>query len=1447
MEMRHPFLEYFKEYTPEGDKRAALSGAFLSDVRISVKEALLEAVAAFPELVPEKTLRRIEEDLAAVYDLRAVRLRPRYPEERFSADCWPELAQWAAHTYAICNGFLTGSTATLDKGVLHVSLANGGVGLLTQNDIPRQLSLEIRARFGVSAEVRICGADVCPPSPAERTAKLRQALAESAAMIENDTPPWEDKPDKGDAGDARKARPRPSGPPRIAAEDLPYDPASTKVILGRPIKTRPCLMSEVGPDSGGVTVWGDVFDVQKRETRDGKKYILSLCATDCTSSVMVKLVDDKSTLQPLVDLLEKEMPSVLMRGIMVFDKYERDNVLRPDDVSVVTRVRRKDEAEQKRVELHLHTNMSALDAVSDIASYVKRAASWGHTAVAVTDHGVLQAFPDAMNAARKAGGIKVLYGTEAYFVDDAVQAVYRSADIPFGGHFVVFDVETTGLSAATCRLTEIGAVRVKNGEVCEEFHSFVNPGVPIPAEITKITGITDAMVREAPSDGEALRAFFEFCGDGVLVAHNAPFDMSFLRAGAERNGLPCGYGYIDTVPVCRAVYPDLKNHKLNTVAGHLGLTFRHHRASDDAGVLAQILLDLFARLTEQKGIDSTGRVNTAIAGGQDTKKLRPYHMILLVKNYTGLKNLYKLVSKAHLEHFFKKHPRIPRSELVKMREGLIIGSACEAGELFAAIVDGRPRDELLEIASFYDYLEIQPVANNMFLIRKGKARDIEHLREFNRTVVSLADELHKPVVATCDCHFLDPEQEIYRRVLLTAQGFDDAGHPLPLYFRTTPEMLEEFSYLGEEKAFEVVVTNTNLVADWCEPVDPVPKGSFPPEMPGAQEELTRLCNEGAARIYGEPLPEVVEKRLEKELNSIITHGFAVMYMIAQRLVAKSLSDGYLVGSRGSVGSSFVAFLSGITEVNALPPHYVCPACRYNEFIEDGSYEAGVDMPPKVCPGCGQPLKRDGFDIPFETFLGFEGDKTPDIDLNFSGEYQSQAHKYTEVLFGEGYVFRAGTIGTLAEKTAFGYVKKFMEQTGAVLNRAEETRLVRGCTGVRRTTGQHPGGVMIVPKSKEIYDFCPVQHPADDTESDIITTHFDYQSVHDNILKLDILGHDDPTVIRMLEDITGVNAREIPLDDRDTMSLFTSPAALGLEPDEIIGGNGAIAIPEFGTRFVRQMLQDTMPTTFGELVRISGLSHGTDVWLGNAADLIKDGTANLKQAICTRDDIMLYLILRGMKPKLAFTIMESVRKGKRLKPEWEPEMREHDVPEWYIASCNKISYMFPRAHAVAYVTMAFRIAWFKVHYPLEFYAAYYTVRADDFDAALMTGGVGRVVSSMKEIEQNQEATQKEKNTAVILEVCYEMYKRGLDFWPIDLYESDARVFKVKDGKLLPPLSSLSGVGLSAANAIVKAREDGPFISVDEFSSRSRVSKSVVEVLTQNGVLEGMPESSQLSFL
>ena len=1225
---------------------------------------------------------------------------------------------------------------------------------------------------------------------------------------------------------------------------------SADVIMGSEIKMKSIPMTEISPKLRRAAVEGKIFAYECYETRRPGSWCLSFDMTDYTSSVSVKKYMETKDAEKVQDKLKPGM-WVRVQGLV---KLNRDNepYLDPDHINKITHTERMDTAAEKRVELHLHTQMSSMDALTNTKEVIAQAAKWGHPAIAITDHGVCQAFPDAWSA--NGGKIKILYGMEGYFVnnlDDRV-VVHGGKNVDLDDEIVCFDIETSGLSVKKEAITEIGAVVLKNGEVKERFQTFVNPNRRLTPENIGLTGITDEMLKDAPQPKEALQAFLDFVDGRPLAAHNADFDISFIREWCGKTGLDFDPTYIDSLILAQNLLPDLGKYKLDIVAEHLELpAFNHHRASDDAATVAYMLVP-FWKMLRERGVNDVQSINEEMLklrpAGSKTNRF-PKHIILIAKNKMGLKNLYQLVSLSNLK-YFKRVPTIPKTELIKHREGLIIGSACEAGELFHAVKDHKGWDELKRIASFYDYLEIQPICNNMFMLRDGVVSSEEELRDFNRTIVRLGEELGKPVCATGDVHFREPEDEVYRHILLASKKFADANAPLPIYFKTTDEMLEEFSYLGEEKAYEVVIKNPRDIADQVEVIELLPGGKlFPPRLENSEQELSDLVWGKVRELYGDNPDQLIVDRLNIELGGILGK-YDVVYMTAQKLVQRSLECGYLVGSRGSVGSSLVAFMSGITEVNSLPPHYRCPNCKHAEFILDQSYGCGADMPDKNCPECGTKFVKEGFDIPFETFLGYGGGKVPDIDLNFSGMYQARAHRHAIEMFGETQVFRAGTIGTLAEKTAYGFVRKYVDENEMTAGSAEINRLTLGCVGVRRTTGQHPGGLVVVPDDLDIEDFTAVQHPADDAEADTVTTHFEYHCMEDNLLKLDMLGHDDPSMIRMMEDLTGVNAREIPLDDPDTMSIFTSSKVLGFENDELLGPTGAVAIPEFNTRFTRAMLVDTQPKDFNTLVRLSGFSHGTDVWIGNARDLIVSGTATVLQTVGCRDDIMLYLIARGLDPKMSFKIMEKVRKGKVKKggfdEGWVEAMREHEVPEWYIESLAKIGYLFPKAHAVAYVMMAFRIAWFKVHHPLAFYATYFSIRAKAFDAEFCCAGIDAVKKKIHEIENNKDATAVEQNMLVTLEVCYEFYRRGFHFEPINIYESEAVDFKIVENGLLPPFTSVHGLGESAAFDTVEKRKGKHFISIEEFSMCcSKLSKTHIEQLKALGAFAGMAETSQIT--
>ena len=1223
------------------------------------------------------------------------------------------------------------------------------------------------------------------------------------------------------------------------------------VLWGKAFTGKLTPIRELNIKQGNAIVEGRVFKSECYETRRKGMWTLNFDLTDENGSVAVRKAMDEKESKVLGSAVSDGM-WLRLQGKVELTYDGKDIMLRPVNIMKADHPGRRDDAPEKRVELHLHTQMSSMDALTDVGKVVKQAAAWGHPAIAITDHGTVQAFPKARDAAK--GKIKILYGVEGYYVNDLDDrvAVHGGQEQDFDDEIVCFDIETTGLKVQREAITEIGAVVLKNGQITDKFQTFVNPGRRLTPEIIGLTGITDAMLEDAPPPEEALAAFLRFVDGRPLAAHNAEFDIGFIRAGCRRAGLDFDPTYVDTLILAQNLLPELHKYKLDIVAEHLDLpAFNHHRASDDAGMVAYMLIPFFEKMRREMGISRLQEIN------REMEKLRPMgggnrhpkHIIILAKNKLGLKHLYQLVSASNLKHF-KRFPIIPKTELVKHREGLIIGSACEAGELFRAVAENKDRAELKRIASFYDYLEIQPICNNMFMLRNGTVQSEEELRGFNRTIVSLGRELGKPVCATGDVHFQEPEDEVYRHILLASKKFADADAPLPIYFKTTEEMLAEFAYLGEAEAHRVVIDDPRAIADRIEEIELLPPGQlFPPRLENSEQELHDMVWRKCHELYGDEPPQLVVDRLNVELKSILGK-YDVVYMSAQKLVQRSLENGYLVGSRGSVGSSLVAYMSGITEVNSLPPHYRCPKCKNTEFVTDGSYGCGADMPDKVCPVCGGKYVKDGFDIPFETFLGYGGGKVPDIDLNFSGEYQARAHQHAIEMFGKTQVFRAGTIGTLAEKTAFGMVKKYLEERGETASNAELDRLTLGCVGVRRTTGQHPGGLVVVPDDMDVEDFTAVQHPADDPNSETVTTHFEYHCMEDNLLKLDMLGHDDPTMIKMLEDLTGVNARAIPLDDPDTMSIFTSSKVLGFENDEILGPTGAVAIPEFNTRFTRGMLMDTMPKDFNTLVRLSGFSHGTDVWLGNARDLIVGGTASVLETVGCRDDIMLYLISMGLEPKMSFKIMEAVRKGKVKKggfqEGWEEAMREHQVPDWYIGSLAKIGYLFPKAHAVAYVMMAFRIAWFKVHEPLAFYATFFSIRAKAFDAEYCCAGMDAVKQKIREIENDKDATDVEQNLLVTLEVCYEFYLRGFHFDTISIYDSDATHFKITENGLLPPFVTVRGLGETAALDTVEKREGKTFISVEEFATTcNKLSKTHIEQLKALGAFAGMADTSQVT--
>lgn len=1388
------------------------------------------------QYLAEKQLQALCRDIEKEYGLRELKLSVRYPASELPNMDFRDLAQVFIRAFSPSAAILAGAGYEVTDEAVVIRLKANGKDSILQN--AKKAEQFLRDRFGVSKKIEVeAHSNLEGRALFEETARIRAEALKNAPAITASVPQGGAKASGG-------------------AASTPAEPTGA-LFYGRPFSGRPVRMEELNLDMFRVIVEGKVFAVQHRELKKRGAWVICFDMTDYTSSVRVNQFMEAAKAKPIIDNVQPGM-WLRVQGKMSFDRYDNEMVLQPNAMEKIEAPKRRDTYPEKRVELHLHTTMSSMDALTDTGAAVKRAASWGHRAIAITDHGGAQSFPDAMKAASKAKvagtdqNIKILYGCEGYYVNDVDDriAVHGEEDFSFDGEYVAFDLETTGLSSLHDTIIEIGAAIMKGNEVLSTFQTFVDPHRPLQPKIVDLTGINDQMLAGQPDISEAMPKFLEYVGSRPLCAHNADFDIGFVTAACEKLGLPFHPTYVDTLILAQNLMPELGKYKLNIVADALSLPdFNHHRASDDAITCGYLLMRFFKMMQEQ-GLDSLQKINPRMEQLRSGSKIldrRARHIIVFAKNSIGLRNLYRLISYGNLK-YFKRVPIMPKSELLQWREGLIIGSACEAGELFQAILNHKSWAELKRIASFYDFLEIQPICNNRFMLDKGLAEDEEELRGFNRTIVKLGEELGKPVVATGDVHFLDPEDEIFRHILLATKQMPDADRPLPLYLRTTDEMMEEFSYLGPEKAHEVVIENPNRIVDWCETLRPVPHNLFAPKIENSVEDLKDLVYGKLHRLYGETPPELVQKRVDTEMHDIISCHYDVIYMSAQKLVQNSLEHGYLVGSRGSVGSSIVAFMSGITEVNSYPPHYRCPQCKFTTFEVPADCACGADLPDAVCPKCGAKLDKDGFNIPFETFLGFGGDKVPDIDLNFSGEYQAKAHAYCVQMFGKTHVFRAGTIGTVAEKTAYGYAKKYLSERNKTVPKAEENRLALGCVNVKRTTGQHPGGLVVIPQENEIWDFCPVQHPADDKDSEWITTHFEYHSMEENLLKLDMLGHDDPTMIRMLEDMTGVDAQKIPLDDQDTMSIFTSSKVLGYENDPILGPVGSVAIPEFGTGFTRGMLQETQPTKFDTLIRLSGFSHGTDVWLGNARDLILSKTASVNDAIGCRDDIMLYLIKCGMPEKRSFKIMEAVRKGRGLPDGAEEEMKAAGVPEWYIGSCKKIKYLFPKAHATAYVMMAFRIAWFKVHEPLAFYAAYFYRRSQKggFDEGMMCHGIELVKKKLQEIKEDEDSSAKDDDLFTTLEVCYEFYLRGFTFAPIDIYHSHATKFQIEDGQLRPPFVAVAGLGETAAWDLMNAREGREFLSVEEFADACpKVSKTLIDQLQSAGAFGDLPLTSQLT--
>jgi len=1461
--------DIFSRYTPvTGGQRELFQLAENVSVRLDSVHRLVEVNFTSEKLISKTVLYEAEAALAEIYEQNSVRLFPHYPSALFHESYMDEVIREARRIGTVINGFFDRYELSREGDTLTVRIPflQGGIDLLDLAKTGQIFSAIIRSEFNLNLTVKIQqSADSRERFDDFEAARMAWLQSEAAAIPQRSAA-YKAAAKLEEQKAAQAAEPEKTHLPRVASlfegstetdESEPgfirsgrmkFDITEPELKKGDPFPIEETLpLRAIQSNMRSVTVLASVFGVTTKEIKNGEKIVVNIGLTDRDASIFIKTVIPAEEQDELFGIF-KTGAALAIRGAVKTDKFDGELYLEFKDVMKIKEVKRQDNAPEKRVELHLHTCQSAMDALSKPDEVVETAHRWGHDAVAITDHGNLQAYPIAMLKAEKLG-MKVIYGVEAYFVDDTARAVFGTHQAEFDEEVIVFDIETTGLSAQTCKITEIGAVRAKNGEILEVYNSLVNPGVPIPEDVVRLTGITDDMVKNERPIEVVLPEFLAFVGDRMLIAHNAGFDISFIRKAAEECGLEFPNSYLDTVAMSRYVNPELNRHKLDVLANYFKLgEFNHHRASDDAEMLAMIYYKMIEKLADE-GIHTMDELNTAMSERSDPLKLKTYHQIILVKNQVGLKNLYRLVSDSYLKTY-RKNPRIPKTRLTELREGLIVGSACEAGELFTAVLEGKPQSELEAIADFYDYLEIQPICNNRFLVEQEKVADDEALRELNRKIIALGKKLNKPVVATCDAHYIDPDDEIYRRILLAGQKFADADKETQLYFRTTEEMLAEFDYLGEELAKEVVIDNPRKIAAMIEPVRPIPEGNYPPHIDGAEEELTTKCHELAKSLYGDPLPEQVSARLERELDSIIKNGFAIMYIIARKLVENSESKGYQVGSRGSVGSSFAATMAGITRVNPLPPHYRCPNCRHCEFIEDGSVGSGFDLPPKNCPDCGTAMERDGHDIPFETFLGFYGDKTPDIDLNFSGDVQADAHKFTEVLFGAGKAFKAGTIGTLADKTAFGFTAKFLEGKGISVNRAEMERLISGCLGTKRTTGQHPGGIIVVPQEYDVYDFTPIQHPADDPNSDIITTHFAFTYLHDTILKLDILGHDIPTKCKRMEEFSGVNILDVPLCDPITYKGFTSTDPIGVDPEAIDSKTSTLGLPEMGTKLSRDVLMEAQPKNFADLLQIEGLTHGTGMWVGNAQDLIRDGICTVSQVIGCRDDIMLTLIQKyGVEKGKAFKIMEFVRKNKKgtkIPEDMMSVMVEQGVPQWYLDSLQKIRYMFPKAHAAAYAMDAVRLMWYKIYYPVEFYAGYFSAAPGGFDSEIVMTGKNHVRETMLDLKKRKnELVQKEVEIYNSLMLVNEYYQRGFSFLPVDLKKSHARKFLPENGKIRLPFSSLPGLGENAADNIMRYRDQGEIYSIEMLKREAGISKTVIEILERNGVLKGLNATNQLT--
>ncbi|MCL2564808.1 MAG: PolC-type DNA polymerase III [Defluviitaleaceae bacterium] len=1421
---------------------ASFESAIVEKLAASDEKKLLTVSLHSNEIIAQEKIISLESALTAElngFDKVAINISYPSPKDRdkLFLEYWQEIVH---HTSGDCpsyNFFLKNAIVNSNEGIVKIGLKNQSSFVVAQKGLGGNITAFMHDKFGINYKVEFYD--------------LEKSDDDKDEIV---TPPYV-------SNEIKKVEPNYSPPPakkEKAVQKSGYN-GKRRRKAGTTIIDSPHIidtkLNEELFNQETVIIGGNFFELSTKETRNGN-LIVSFDITDGLDSITCKFFTEKERYDTEFEPFFKSGDSISVKGLVQYDDFIKETVIMVNELASMpseTAQARMDNSDVKRVELHLHTRMSDMDATNSASDYIERAANWGHKAIAITDHGVVQAYPEAMDAAKK-HGIKVIYGMEAYLIDDLGAICKYTKGQNLDSEFVVFDLETTGLNKDVDSIIEIGAVKIVKGEIVGEFSALIDPDMPLSDKIVNLTGITDNTLKGKPKIADVLGDFLDFVGESVLVAHSVTFDAGFISNWARKlYNKPLKNTLLDTVELSRALYPELKSHKLNLVAGHLGIPLKnHHRAVDDAKACAGILLKSFERL-QKDNIYTLDEINAAGSGVIDKGKLKSRHAIILAKSNEGLRNLYELVSKTHIEYFYRR-PRMPKSEYIKHSTGLIIGTACEAGELYQAVLEGAPREHIESLANFYDYFEIQPVDNNAFLVREGAVESREAIMELNRQIVGLGKEFNKPVIAACDTHFLNPEDEIYRRVIMAGGGYSDADLQAPLYFRTTEEMLAECAYLGEDTAYEVVVHNTNLIADMCDDIKPIPDGTFPPVIEGSEIQLKDLCENRAKEIYGDNLPVTVKNRLDRELGSIIKNGFAVMYVIAEKLVSKSASDGYLVGSRGSIGSSFAATMSGITEVNPLPPHYVCLSCKYSDFdsgdvldyIKMNPGNSGCDMPDKNCPDCGIKLHKDGHDIPFETFLGFDGDKEPDIDLNFSGEYQLKAHEYAEVLLGKGYLFKAGTISTLADKTAFGYVKNYMEERGKKVRSAELNRIKKGVTGVKKTTGQHPGGLMVVPKGRSIYEFCPIQRPANDMKSTVTTTHFDYRSISGRLLKLDLLGHDVPTIIRYLHDNTGVDPAVVDLSDKEVIKLFSSCEPLGVTAVEIDCKTGSLGLPEFGTGFVRQMLLDTIPSSFSDLARISGLSHGEDVWLNNAQNLVKDGVCTLSNVISTRDDIMIYLMSKGLPGLTAFKIAEDVRKGKGLKPEYEELMKEHSVPDWYIESCKRIKYMFPKAHGVAYVMMTVRIGYFKLHHPISFYGASFSVKYDDFDYEIMCRGADRARQEMNRIKAlGNDASAKEKSTFGMLELVNEMYCRGLTFVPLDLYKAHTTKFIVTENGLMPPLCAVQGLGETVANNIVAAREKGEFLTVDDFRKRTKATKTVIELLKKTGILAGLLETNQLT--